>query len=98
MVGRAFDRAPVTLVIGFSRVGWVDVGSGDNLFGLLGYFVGAARGPSRAICGHKTLSRGMEAVGVRGVRGAGAGVVSFVVKPLKLHDYFRFLDAIDLVP
>ena len=68
------------------------------MFGLLGYFAEAARGPSRAICGHKTLARRMEAVAVRGVRGAGAGVVSLVVKLLKLPDYFRFLDAIDLVP
>jgi hypothetical protein len=81
-----------------SRAGWGDVGSGDNLFGLLGYFVGAARGPSRAICGRKTLTREMEVVAVRGVRGAGAAACSFVGKPLKLHGYFRFLDATDLVP
>ena len=53
------------------------------MFGLLGYFVLSARGPSGAICGRKTLPRPMEVLAVRGVRGTNAGAGSFVVKCLK---------------
>jgi hypothetical protein len=73
-------------------------GAGDNLSGLLGYFALAACGPSRGICGRKTLAKQREVVADRGVRCAGAGVGIYVVKSLKLQIYFRFLDATDLVP
>jgi hypothetical protein len=72
--------------------------SGDNLFGLLGYFVEAAQRPSGAICGRKTQTSWMEVVAERGVRSAAADGRCFAVKHWELQHYFRFLDAIDLVP